>query len=50
MQENVPATNKALALAEQRLTEAAAELEQRAQALQQLQRERDEGRAQASSR
>ncbi|EIE18515.1 hypothetical protein COCSUDRAFT_49237 [Coccomyxa subellipsoidea C-169] len=44
--ENLPETSRALALAEQRLSEAAAELQQRADALGRLEAERDEGNAQ----
>lgn len=45
-QENLPETSRALALAEQRLSEAAAELQQRADALRRLEAERDEGHTQ----
>lgn len=41
--------SRALALAEQRLSEAAAELEERANALHRLEAERDEGKAQVAA-
>lgn len=44
----MPATNRALALAEQRLTEAAAELQLRARAVEQLEAERDSAQQQVS--
>ncbi len=48
-QENAPGTVRALALAEQRLTEAAAELARRGAALQQMEQERNSANAQVQS-